>query len=143
MTNHRDSLQHGIAGRAGNNRPYCRRTAAVAMVSANVASGVTYAVDPMPSGPVGVSLVASSDPVGVAHHRSPQPTGESSAAVPRSFARCVFLVPSVILHQTAVICSANNVCYLVTQSDYAKVFYVQRPNTYCHEINAIMCSSSH
>ena len=62
MTNHRDSLQHGIAGRAGNNRPYCRRTAAVAMVSANVAAGVTYAVDPMPSGPVGVSLVASSDP---------------------------------------------------------------------------------
>ena len=90
MTNHSDSLQHGIAGRAGNKRPYCRRTAAVAMVSANVASGVTYAVDPMPSGSVGVSLVASSDPAGFAHRRSPQPTGESSAAVPRSFARCVF-----------------------------------------------------
>ena len=92
----------------------------VALVTTNVAAGVTYAVDPMPSGPVGVSLVASSDPAGVAHRRSPQPTGESSAAaVPRSFARRVFLMPSVIMHQTAVICSANNVCYIVTQSDYA------------------------
>ena len=46
---------------------------AVAMVSASVASGVTYAVDPVPaSGPmlssslVGVSLVATADPAAAA-----------------------------------------------------------------------------